>query len=380
MPDRRLVPSLIVAGLLGLAGTTPSLALARQPVVDCDSSAMEDINWALDFATAHVEPVLAQATYLPSKYTDRIRKDWDKTSVKCSNKKSCNETTGKLGFDRGGNQIKLCWDNIRSLPKTVFRCDLVKIIFHEKGHAANIPIEARHNEWPTGYPYVPHIDLVYRLGDDAESYCISLATCSPGAVVPKELKLKGLGESCTLDGDCASAHCEGAKSTGAPASCPSSRPAPAISPSASSARGTPSAPPGTASVGPAPARSTRTAQASSAASTGSGRTSACRRVAASDRSARRTRTAPAPPATTTAACVTGTRTARRSSAGTRAATSRSRRRTSASRPPSPATTAATGTPIAIRATARRTCACPEGTELKGGAAIRVQLALTGVGR
>ena len=214
MPDRRLVPSLIVAGLLGLAGTTPSLALARQPVVDCDSSAMEDINWALDFATAHVEPVLAQATYLPSKYTDRIRKDWDKTSVKCSNKKSCNETTGKLGFDRGGNQIKLCWDNIRSLPKTVFRCDLVKIIFHEKGHAANIPIEARHNEWPTGYPYVPHIDLVYRLGDDAESYCISLATCSPGAVVPKELKLKGLGESCTLDGNCASAHCEGAKCAG----------------------------------------------------------------------------------------------------------------------------------------------------------------------
>jgi hypothetical protein len=217
----RLLCSLLTAALV----SAPAAATARPTVVDCDAAAMEDVNWALDFARAHLDETLATATYLPSKYTDRIRKDWDRTSIKCSGKSMCAERLGTLGFDSGGDQIRLCWDNIRQPGLAINRCRLVEIVFHETGHAAGIPIEHKHNDWTLGYPYVPTVDLVYRLGKDANALCVAAASCAPGtasgpACVPADWSAGldlvessdsgklAVGDFCARDSQCHSGKCE----------------------------------------------------------------------------------------------------------------------------------------------------------------------------
>ncbi|WP_447969065.1 hypothetical protein [Nitrospira sp. M1] len=135
-------------------------------VKNCDSSSMEDINWAVDFINNNIDEMLAEATFIPSKYADKIKKKWPSTTLKCSKKKKCSGDT--LGYHKVGNKFNLCWDQIRDANQT--RCELVGILMHEKAHAANVPIEKKHND-RNAYSYVSGVDLVYRFDDVVEKIC-----------------------------------------------------------------------------------------------------------------------------------------------------------------------------------------------------------------
>jgi hypothetical protein len=182
-------------------------------VEDCDSSSIEDINWAVDFIDKNIDQMLSEATFIPSKYGDEIKKKWPKSTLKCSTKKKCDNTKNTLGYHRGGNKINLCWDTIRDTKQT--RCDLVGIIMHEKAHAADVPIEKKHNDVKE-YSYVSKVDLVYRFDEVVERIC--LVKNGMGAV-PATPKTGGstvesggtirldLGQFCSTNTQCGSNNC-----------------------------------------------------------------------------------------------------------------------------------------------------------------------------
>ena len=165
-------------------------------IKNCDSSAMEDINWAVAFIDAHIDEMLAEATFIPSKYRDKIKKKWPSTTLKCSKKKKCQGDT--LGYHKGGNKFNLCWDQIRDADQT--RCNLVGILMHEKAHVANVPIEKKHNDM-NAYSYVSQVDLVYRFDDVVESICTRSASRA-------ERGKKEVGALCKTNTECASNSCE----------------------------------------------------------------------------------------------------------------------------------------------------------------------------
>lgn len=189
--------------LLSVLVTT---AHAKQfKVEDCDSSAMADINWAVDFIDKNIDEMLAQASFIPSKYGDKIKKKWPTSTLKCSTKKKCEADVG--GYHRGGNKINLCWDSIRDSSTT--RCDLVGIIMHEKAHAANVPIDKKHND-ANEYAHVRATDLVYRFDDVVEQVCLAPpATSATGSSIVESggTSRLSLGEHCSSNTQCGSNNC-----------------------------------------------------------------------------------------------------------------------------------------------------------------------------
>lgn len=195
---------LILALLFTVLAT--SVHAKKFEVENCDSSSMEDINWAVDFIDKNIDQMLSEATFIPSKYGDKIKKKWPTSTLKCSTKKKCDDTV--LGYHRGGNKINLCWDQIRDGSST--RCELVGIIMHEKAHAANVPIEKKHND-ANEYSYVRPIDLVYRFDDVVERICLSGGATTPmtgGATVESGGTIRmDLGQFCSTNTQCASNNC-----------------------------------------------------------------------------------------------------------------------------------------------------------------------------
>ncbi len=158
---------IIILLMLGLA---TSVQAKNLKVKNCDSSSIADINWALDFIDSHINEILDDATFIPSKYKDKIKKKWPSTTLRCSTKKRCDGDTG--AYHKLGNRFNLCWDQLRDADTT--RCGLVGVIMHEKAHAANVPIEKQHNE-TREYGYVRDVDLVYRFDKVVEDICTKKA-------------------------------------------------------------------------------------------------------------------------------------------------------------------------------------------------------------
>ena len=180
-------------------------------VKDCDSSAMEDINWAVDFIDKNIGWMLSEATFIPSKYRDEIKKKWPTSTLNCSTKKKCDDLV--QGYHGGGNKINMCWDEIRG--STTTRCDLVGIIMHEKAHAANIPIEKKHND-VNDYSYVRNVDLVYRFDDVVKRICLIKNGMGAVRATPRTggntVESGGTGrlaldEFCSTNTQCASNNC-----------------------------------------------------------------------------------------------------------------------------------------------------------------------------
>lgn len=193
-------------------------ANARLEVVDCDASAMEDINWVIEFSEAYTSAIFERADFIPSKYVDKLRDLLQKGKLKCSSKGLCNNTDSNyLGFHSTGPDIKLCWDNLRSQSTPQNRCDLVETLYHEKAHAAGVPDEAKHNTPARGYDYVPAIDMVYRFGAVARTYCAEITLKRDPAdwidrLKPLESSNSGsklaIGKFCSTDTQCSSNKCE----------------------------------------------------------------------------------------------------------------------------------------------------------------------------
>jgi hypothetical protein len=192
---------------------------ARLEVVDCDASAMEDINWVLDFSASHVNAILDLADFLPDKHKDNLREVLPKGKIKCTAKGLCKKQSSTLGYHHGyGPSIEFCWDNIRQPSQGATRCDLVRIIFHEKAHAAGVPAEAKHNESNRGmgYGYVKDIDMVYRFGYLAQQYCADLASAGDptdwsagnSTVESSNSGKLAIGDYCSRDTQCSSNKCE----------------------------------------------------------------------------------------------------------------------------------------------------------------------------
>lgn len=195
--------------LLLLSMLAPTAHAKNFKVENCDSSAMADINWAVDFIDKNIEEMLSQASFIPSKYGDDIRKKWPTSTLKCSTKKACDNELGVAGYHAamGGNKINLCWDEIRDSSTT--RCDLVGIIMHEKAHAANVPIEKQHND-PNAYAYVRTTDLVYRFMDVVKDVCLApTATSATGGSIVESggTSRLALGEHCSSNTQCGSNNC-----------------------------------------------------------------------------------------------------------------------------------------------------------------------------
>ena len=196
-----------------------TVGAAQFKIRDCESSAMQDLNWAVDYIDNNLDAILANATYVPSKYLNRIKRKWPRTTLDCAkNRKSCRD--GAWAFQSAANIVHLCWDNIRSHTPRVTRCELVSIILHEKAYEAHVPKSAQHND-RRGYSFEVNSDLVYRFGNVARAYCNSAATTAR-RTAPASFNAQGLvavesggpaklslGAHCSRDAQCESGQCRG---------------------------------------------------------------------------------------------------------------------------------------------------------------------------
>ena len=68
---------------LVLLSVLVSTAHAKQfEVENCESSAIGDINWAVDFIDKNIDEMLSQASFIPTKYGDEIKKKWPTSTLK----------------------------------------------------------------------------------------------------------------------------------------------------------------------------------------------------------------------------------------------------------------------------------------------------------
>lgn len=177
-------------------------------VKNCSAAATREIDWAVDFINQHIDTMLARARFIPTKYHSKIKKKWPKSTIKCTTKGSCKKATVG-GFHRLGNNIKLCWDNL--VDQQVTRCGLVGVIMHEKAHAANVPIEKKHNS-TREYSYIRNIDLVYRFDAVVQDVCdnppaVSTGSSGGDALGAASSAALGLGEYCSKNNQCGSGKC-----------------------------------------------------------------------------------------------------------------------------------------------------------------------------
>ena len=190
---------------------------AQFKIRNCESSAMLDLNWAVDYIDNNLNAILDDATFIPSKQKDRIKRKWPKTTIKCSpNRKSCRD--GSLAFQSTANIVHICWDNIRPWGALMTRCNLVAIILHEKAHEAHVPKSAQHND-RHGYAFEVDDDPVYRFEEVALAHCNNAATAAL-STAPGSFNAQGLmgvesgaprrlsvGARCSNNAQCISGQC-----------------------------------------------------------------------------------------------------------------------------------------------------------------------------
>lgn len=92
---RKLIFIVLLLAMLATTGHAKQFK-----VENCDSSAMADINWAVDFIDKYIDEMILGATFIPSKYGDALKKKWPTSTLKCSTKKKCDGDV--LGYHRGG--------------------------------------------------------------------------------------------------------------------------------------------------------------------------------------------------------------------------------------------------------------------------------------
>ena len=178
-----------------------------------EKTALENAN---GFITEHLDNFLAtSASFLATKYKDKMKKKWPKTTLKCSKRENYCERKDNDAFQGSSNTIKYCTE-VFDLTWAEL-CTTVGVTVHELGHVANIPIHARHNH---AHLYLSTVnsgkgDLVYRLEKEMRSYCWkTINTGSSPSVAP--VSSGEIGTKCKNNSDCNSKKCQG---TGAVREC-----------------------------------------------------------------------------------------------------------------------------------------------------------------
>jgi hypothetical protein len=98
----------------------------------------------------------------------RMRSRWNLTRVRCiDSEETCQNDSGLFGLANGwGNEIRVCWNNLRQEEL----CDLVNVLVHEKAHTDKVPVLPGHSA-PDDFPWVRRFDPVYRAGEVAAEEC-----------------------------------------------------------------------------------------------------------------------------------------------------------------------------------------------------------------
>ena len=193
------------AAILFFAGIGAS---AATEIVNCEASAMTDINTAAMFVEQNLKTIAAQLTFLTERQRDEFVRKWPRIKLRCAERLGCRDIR-VAGFSHGGpgNTLNICYDNMVDLDQR--QCDLIETIVHESGHAHGFPRVLGHNH-PT--PAIKAKDKIYRMGFLAKAVCQQAVIA--GTFVDKELPgtpRARVGDACQRDGDCRSLKCTGGK-------------------------------------------------------------------------------------------------------------------------------------------------------------------------
>lgn len=165
------------------------------------------ISEAYRFVAGNKSKIFNPMSYLTSKQRDEMKEKWGRVTVECiDDKRTCVNKSGKGGHAHSGigNRVNVCYYN--HIGAGLSQCDLVNTLVHEEGHANGMPKMSGHDN-PT--PSIRANDLVYRMGNDAQSFCESEADA--GRFVDATLRGRealGLSASCSQDDQCRSGKCE----------------------------------------------------------------------------------------------------------------------------------------------------------------------------
>ena len=140
--------------------------LAADKITNCSSSQKTALQSANRYISDHLNNFLAtKAGFLPAKYKDKLKKNWPKTTLKCSNADKYCAKKGFAAFQNVGKVLRYCTKEFNLTTASL--CRVAALTVHELGHSAGIPIHARHNHAGL-YSSVATgtADLVYRLGNE----------------------------------------------------------------------------------------------------------------------------------------------------------------------------------------------------------------------
>ncbi len=201
MRKQILIAACLVAAIL------PAAHADDFKVVKCDADAAAEITEAYRFVARNKSKIINPMTYLTSKQRDEMKEKWGRLTVECiDDKRTCVNKSGKGGHAHGGvgNRVNVCYYNHVGLGLS--QCDLVNTLVHEEAHANGMPSMKGHDD---ATPTVLANDLVYRMGNDAQSFCESEAAASRFV----DAALRGrddraLGARCSKDDQCRSGKCE----------------------------------------------------------------------------------------------------------------------------------------------------------------------------
>ncbi|MGB0910555.1 MAG: hypothetical protein ACPGYT_09345 [Nitrospirales bacterium] len=203
MEFRKSLAACMVALFLVLSSTN---GFAADKITNCSSGQKTALQNANKYISDHLNNFLASnAGFLPSKYKDKLKKNWPKTTLKCSNADKYCAKKGFAAFQSVGKVLRFCTKEFNLTTASL--CRTAAITVHELGHSAGIPIHARHNHAGL-YSSVASgtSDLVYRLGNEFRVYCDSHSGASPSVPRPNA---RAIGATCQKNSDCGSKKCQG---------------------------------------------------------------------------------------------------------------------------------------------------------------------------
>ncbi|MCA9471351.1 MAG: hypothetical protein MRJ96_09590 [Nitrospirales bacterium] len=183
-----------------------SHGFAADKITNCSANQEAALQNANEYISDHLNNFLAtKAGFLPTKYKDKLKKNWPKTTLKCSNADDYCAKKGFAAFQNVGKVLRYCTKEFDLTTASL--CRVAALTMHELGHSAGIPIHARHNHADLyGSVASGDADLVYRLGNEFRSYCDNNPGTSPSVT---QASGGPIGATCQKNEDCRSKKCQG---------------------------------------------------------------------------------------------------------------------------------------------------------------------------
>lgn len=196
--------SIAVPIVIAMLGFQPSASHAYE-IKNCSVEAQGNLKKPANFITKNMSKIVDQYTFLTVKQRQEIVRKWPNIHIKCNDSGTTCKKNNFTGHAHGGpgNTINICHD--RMVDRGYSTCDAVGTMFHEMGHAHGFRMTPGHND-PT--KYIRENDIMYRMGDLADDYCVNEAGL--GNVVDAPFKgdvRKALGDRCVTDKDCTTGKC-----------------------------------------------------------------------------------------------------------------------------------------------------------------------------